>query len=148
MSTSPWLVLPLVLFAGILVAVQSPINAAVGRILSDSLAAAALSFLVGFVALFALSLVVGDAAAWTRLGALSPWHLVGGLCGAFYVWSMLLGVSHLGIVTAMAALILGQSLGALVIDGTGAFGLPLREISPARIGAVALMTGGLVLSWF
>ena len=148
MPASPWLALPLVFAAGIVTALQAPINAAVGRALSGTLAASALSFGVGFLALLILSLLLGDAAAWTRLGTLSPWHLTAGLCGAFYVWSALWGVSQLGVVTTMAALVLGQSVAALLIDTTGAFGLAVREITPARLAAVGLVAGGLILSRF
>jgi bacterial/archaeal transporter family-2 protein len=55
-------------------------------------------------------------------------------------------VHVLGVVTMVAALILGQLLAALALDATGAFGLAVREISPTRVAAVALVAAGLVLS--
>ena len=58
------------------------------------------------------------------------------------IWS----VAILGVVTMIAALILGQLVAALLLDASGAFGLPVKEISLTRIGAVALVAAGLVLS--
>ena len=70
----------------------------------------------------------------------------GGLLGAFYVWSALWSVSRLGVVTMTAGLILGQLLVAMVIDSTGAFGVPVNEISWQRMFAILLVGAGLVMS--
>jgi transporter family-2 protein len=55
-------------------------------------------------------------------------------------------VPHIGVLTAMGGVILGQMLGALVLDNIGAFGLPIHPVSPARIAAVLMIGGGLFLS--
>jgi len=60
----------------------------------------------------------------------------------FSVW----GVSQLGGVTLVAALILGQMSAAMVIDATGALGVAVREVTPTRIAAAILVMAGLVLS--
>lgn len=81
-----------------------------------------------------------------RLATVPLWQWAGGLLGAYYVWSVIWGVPALGVVTAMAALILGQMAGALVLDATGAFGMPVQPVSLTRILAVLMVAGGLVLS--
>ncbi|RGP35233.1 DMT family transporter [Pseudotabrizicola alkalilacus] len=134
-----------ILVGGIAIAVQAPLNGALGRTLGAALPAAAVSFAVGFIALMVLSFAtVGN--PFGRLGAVPLWQWAGGLLGAYYVWSVIWGVPTLGVVTAMAALILGQMAGALMLDAVGAFGVPVQPISLTRILAVVMVAGGLVLS--
>jgi transporter family-2 protein len=141
-----WWAVAAVVLGGVAIAVQAPINAALGRNLGGAVPAAAVSFGVGFLALFAVSLLQGQGASYLKLGHVPGWTLVGGLLGAWYVFSAVWGVSSLGVVTMVAAMILGQMLGALVIDATGALEMPLREITPTRIAAAGLVVAGLLLS--
>ena len=135
----------LIVLGGAAVAVQAPVNGALGRSLQSPLAAAAVSFGVGFACLMALTLV-GSGGALARLGGVPFWQFAGGLLGAFYVWAMVSSISTLGVLTALAALILGQLGAAILIDHFGAFGLAVQPISPRRIAAVALVPAGLFLS--
>lgn len=134
------------LIGGVALAVQAPINAGLGRAIGGTLPAAAVSFGVGCVALTTVALLGGQGAGFLALGRPAPWQLVGGLLGAFYVWAATWGVGHLGAVSVTGAVIGGQMLGALVLDTTGAFGLPVQELTPTRLLAVALVVGGLILS--
>lgn len=144
MTALPYLLL--VLVGGAAFATQAPINAALSRLLGSGVAAAALSFGVGFAALLALTLATGGGGAYAALGGAAPWMLVGGLLGAFTVFSTLTGVPALGVVTTVAALVLGQLLAATLLDRAGAFGLPVHALTPQRLLAVALVAAGLVLS--
>ena len=132
--------------AGIGFAVQAPINAALGRAIGGGLAAAAISFGVGFAALLGLALLFGQGPSLLRAASVPPGLLVGGLFGAAVVWSMLWSVGSIGILTAIAALLLGQLAAALVLDAMGAFAAPVHPITPMRLLAVAMVAGGLVLS--
>ncbi len=134
-----------ILLGGIAIAVQAPLNGALGRTLGAALPAAAVSFAVGFVALLVLSFATVSN-PFGRIPAVPLWQWAGGLLGAYYVWSVIWGVPSLGVVSAMAALILGQMTGALVLDAVGAFGVPVQPISLTRILAVGLVAAGLVLS--
>lgn len=139
--------LPLLAVAlgGIAIAVQAPLNAALARNLGAPLPAAAVSFGVGFVALVALSIATGTA-AYAKVTSVPLWQLAGGFLGAWYVWAVIWGIPTLGALTAIAALILGQMLGALALDAMGAFGLAVQPISWTRIAAAGLVAAGLVLS--
>lgn len=139
--------LALVVAGGVAIAVQAPINGALGRSLSSPVAAAAVSFGVGFVLLAALTLAAGSGAV-ARIGSVPLWQFAGGLLGAFYVWSMASGVGSLGVVTAVAALVFGQLAAALFIDWTGILGIAARPVSFTRLLAVLMVGGGLVLSRF
>ncbi|HMS93664.1 MAG TPA: DMT family transporter [Tabrizicola sp.] len=140
-----WAVLAVVL-GGVAVAVQAPINAALGRELGAMVPAAAVSFGVGFLVLIAASTLLGQSGAFLKLASAPTWTLVGGALGAVYVLSAIWGVGTLGVVTMVAALVFGQMAAAMVIDSTGSLGMELREISPQRIAAAGLVAAGLVLS--
>jgi bacterial/archaeal transporter family-2 protein len=141
-----WLAILAVALGGVAIAVQAPINAALGRELGAPVPAAAVSFGMGFLALMAVSLLQGQGAAYLRLGQAPVWMLAGGFLGAWYVFTSVWGVQSLGVVTLVAALIFGQMAAALVIDATGALGMAVREITPTRIAAAGLVLAGLVLS--
>ena len=140
-----WAVLAVVL-GGVAVAVQAPINAALGRELGAVVPAAAVSFGLGFVVLVAVAAITGQAGAFLKLGAVPGWMLCGGVLGATYVLSATWGVSQLGVVTMVAALVLGQMAAAMVIDATGVLGMAAREVSLQRVMAAGLVAAGLVLS--
>lgn len=135
-----------VILGGVAVAVQAPINAALGRELGAVVPAAAVSFGVGFVVLLILSLLQGVGDSYLKLSEVPLWTLAGGILGACYVFSAIWGVSTLGVVTMVAALALGQMGAAIAIDATGQLGMAVREISPQRIAACGLVMAGLVLS--
>ncbi len=135
-----------VFLGGIAISIQAPINAALGRAAGDSLFATAASFLVGFLAIFALLLLRGKFPQFDTMRQIPLWMWSGGVLGAFYVWAALTSVGRLGVLTLAAALIFGQLIAAMVIDATGAFGLAQRTISWQRVVAMFFVAAGLVLS--
>tara|TARA_R110002049_G_scaffold117332_4_gene270751 strand:- start:11031 stop:11474 length:444 start_codon:yes stop_codon:yes gene_type:complete len=143
---TPLLPLIIVALAGCAVALQTPINAALGRGIGSGVAAAAVSFGVGFLVLMAVLLVLGQSGSLLAIADVRPVLLLGGVLGAFYVWSVLWAIPTLGALTTISALILGQLAAALVIDATGLMGLAVQAVTPARIAAAALVGAGLVLS--
>lgn len=138
--------LTIVVIAGAALATQAPINAALSRSLGSPVGAAAVSFGVGLVVLVGLTLLINGPGTFARLGITPGWQLLGGLLGAFYVSAVLWGVSTLGVLSTMAALILGQMAAALVLDGNGILGLPVQALTPQRIAAAGLVAAGLILS--
>ena len=131
---------------GIALALQAPINGRLSAHAGDSMAATAISFAVGLAILVTLTALRGEIPSLDRLSGIPWWAWTGGALGAFYVWSALWSVGTLGVVTLIAALILGQMAAALLMDAIGAFGLAAREISAQRVAAVALVATGVVLS--
>ena len=57
-------------------------------------------------------------------------------------------VPVLGVLTTTAALILGQMVGAMVLDYIGAFGIAARDLSWTRLTAALLVGAGVILSRF
>ena len=139
----------LAIFAsGVAITVQAPINSRLSTHVGDGMAAAAISFGVGLALLVAVTAFRGAVPSAERLAGVPWWAWTGGIFGAGYVWAALWAVGSLGAVTLAAALILGQMVAALLVDATGAFGLAVREITPQRFAAVALVAAGVVLSRF
>lgn len=141
-----WWIVAAVVLGGTAVALQAPINAALARELGGPVPAAAVSFGVGFLVLLLIALVQGQGGAFLKLPQVPGWMLLGGCLGAWYVLSSVWGVSHLGVLTLVAALILGQMTAAMVIDATGILGVTAREVTPTRIASAVLVMAGLLLS--
>ncbi|HLQ18971.1 MAG TPA: DMT family transporter [Tabrizicola sp.] len=141
-----WLLILAVILGGAAISIQAPINAALGRELGSPVPAAAVSFGVGFLVLVAAALIQGQGASFLKLNQVPAWTLLGGVLGAWYVFTAVWGVSSLGVVTLVAALILGQMAAAMLIDATGALGMYVREITPTRLAAAGLVAAGLLLS--
>lgn len=141
-----WWIVAAVVLGGTAISLQAPINAALAKELGGPVPAAAVSFAVGFAVLLIVALLQGQGGAFLKLPRVPGWMLLGGCLGAWYVFSAVWGVSHLGVVTLVAALILGQMVAALAIDATGAFGVAVREVTPSRIAAAGLVMAGLLLS--
>jgi transporter family-2 protein len=130
-------------FAGMLVAMQPPINSKLGGAVG-TFAAATISFLVGTAVLF----VVAVASGGTHLGGLRGvpwWYFAGGLLGAVFVASALVTVRTLGAGGVVAATIAGQLTGSVVIDHFGLLGLSKHALSPTRVVGIALLAVGVFL---
>ena len=141
-----WWIVAAVVLGGTAISLQAPINAALARELGGPVPAAAVSFGVGFIVLLTIALLQGQGEAFLKLPQVPTWTLVGGCLGAWYVLASIWGVSQLGVLTLIAALILGLMSAAIVIDATGALGVAVREVTPSRIAAAVLVMAGLVLS--
>ena len=141
-----WWIVAAVVLGGTAISLQAPINAALARELGGPVPAAAVSFGIGFIVLLTIALLQGQGEAFLKLPRVPTWTLVGGCLGAWYVLTSIWGVSQLGVLTLIAALILGQMSAAMVIDATGALGVAVREVTPTRIAAAVLVMAGLVLS--
>ena len=146
MSLTYWLALGAVALGGAGIATQAPINATLARSTGDPVAAAAISVGVGFVVVGAIVLLRGTTPGLAALAPLPGWAWTGGALGAIYVWAAAWSVDRIGVVSLVAALVLGQLLAALILDAIGAFGMTVREISWNRVMAVVLVGAGLLLS--
>ncbi|MFK7792102.1 MAG: DMT family transporter [Devosiaceae bacterium] len=141
-----------VVAGGIAIATQAPINATLNRSIADPLLAATISFFVGFVFLLVfwlLSIAIrGQGFIAPDISGLPWWAWIGGTLGTVYVLAALWSVPKIGVVTVVAAVVFGQLVAALIIDANGLFGLEAKAITPARVAAVVMVMGGLLLSKF
>ncbi len=131
----------LVMFlAGMLSALQPPVNAALAR-RANSITATAINFGVGLMVLA----LVGAASGQLKLGGVrgAPWwQLTGGLLGAVFVLSTVLFLPRLGATALIAALMGGQLTGAVLIDRFGVAGLPVVAPTFARMAGIVLLVAG------
>ena len=140
-----WLALIVMVVAGGLVAMQAPINSALGRLVG-SFQAAAWSFTVGLAALLVLAALTGGLGTAGRARELEWYYLVGGgLIGATYVASVLILVRTLGAGGVTAATIAGQLTTAVLLDHFGVLGLERSPLTLTKLLGVALLAGGTFL---
>src|SRR5688572_7901673 len=92
---------------GVLVALQAPINAGLGKA-TGSLPAALVSFLIGTLLLAAIVVLAGQASDLTGAGEVRWYYLLGGALGAAYVTTVLITVTSIGAGGVAAATITGQ----------------------------------------
>lgn len=135
--------LALTVAAGVGLAAQAPINAALGRDIG-SVAAAAVSFTTGTAVLWLGAVLVGGVAG---LGSHPvAWHYVaGGLLGAAYVLTATVTVRALGAAGMITALVAGQVTAAALIDHVGALGVERDPASVSKLAGLVLVATGVAL---
>jgi transporter family-2 protein len=137
------------ILAGVMIAFQAPINAMAGQRLGHVMGGATLSFVVGALALGAISLVAfRDQIAWTELPNLPPLLFIGGLLGAIYIVLSIWLTPKLGVGAVIALGIAGQVLSSLALDHFGMLNLAVREISLGRFAGAVLVVGGALMVRF
>ena len=146
MSANIYLYLLLALAAGTMMPTQAAINNKLAGYVESPISAAFISFLVGTVALFVYMLVTGTpVTGLLNIKEAPPIAWIGGLLGAFFVTSAVILVPRLGVAMTFSLIIAGQMLVTLFLDHFGFLGVPVKEISLARIGGVLLITAGVVI---
>jgi len=132
-------------FAGSMIAFQAPINHKLGSFMGGPLVAAFCSFAVGTVILGLLVVLTGNTPRPEQFTRPEIWMWAGGLLGSIFVFTSITAVPILGSALMLSLFIMGQLMGALIIDKTG-FLLPMQiEIGWERILALFLILGGVVL---
>jgi len=142
------LVWPLLgMLAGAFIAIQAPINAALGKGLGQPVAAAAISFLSGAIILGLVAAIVAQAQGqWPNWRVPAPWlFVIGGLLGGAYVTISVILAPRIGAAALMAFLVAGQLLAGLLLDRIGFLGLALRELSAGRLAGAAMLLAGALL---
>ncbi|MCD9028435.1 DMT family transporter [Luteimonas sp. BDR2-5] len=135
---------------GILAGVSFVMQSAVNTQLRESLAS--LSWAV-FFSYLGGTLVMGLVLAATRTALpaaatlpQTPWIAwTGGLFGVVYVMSLVVLLPRIGSVAALALLVAGQMLAALVFDQFGWFGIAQQAVTPTKVLGALLLVAGVVL---
>lgn len=131
---------------GIVLPLQSGVNAQLRNEVGSPLLAALVSFTVGMVALLALNLAVRTPLpSGATVRALPWWYWIGGLLGATSVFSAILLAPRLGAATLVAAIICGQMVTSLILDHFGWAGYTVQPITLARLLGASLIIGGVIL---
>jgi bacterial/archaeal transporter family-2 protein len=136
----------LALVAGAMMPTQAATNNKMAVVVDSPVLSAFISFFVGTVALFVYLLIsgvsLGNLASVKEAPAIA-W--IGGFLGAFFVTAAVTLVPRLGVAMTFSLIVAGQMLITLVIDHYGLLGVPVKEVSLARLGGILLITAGVVL---
>ena len=126
--------------AGMLAALQPPVNAALAR-RTNSLMATMISFAVGTIALLVVTLARNDLALAGVRGA-PWWQLTGGLLGAAIVFGTVVVLPRLGATGVVASVLAGQLAGGVLIDRFGITGVPVVGLNWSRMAGILLLLAG------
>ncbi|SCS23933.1 Integral membrane protein [Staphylococcus caeli] len=133
--------------------IQTAINSALGQSLQSPIAASLVSFFVGTVVLFMLTLIFNRSLKLTtthaQQGKLKPIYFIGGILGVIFVTTNIILMPHLGAALTTIIVMLGQMLMGSIIDHFGLLGTYVNKITPRKIiGIVAMMIGIILLRLF
>lgn len=139
---------PLALLAGTSIAAQFAVNTQLRGVVGGPVIAAAVSFIIGSVALTIAALVYGrglpDFSTMQFTGA--PWWIwTGGILGAIYVLASVLITPRLGAAPTVAMFLTGQMTASVVIDHFGLLGVQTHEATLPRILGVGFILIGVFL---
>jgi len=136
----------LALTAGMLLPVQTGVNAELRVIVGQPILAAAVQFLVGAAALIVVFIVMRTPMPdLSKLSSAPWWVWVGGLCGANYIVVAILLAPRIGAATLVALTLAGQMVVSLIFDHFGLLGFPTHPINLGRAVGAALFLAGVVL---
>ena len=141
-----WIYLLLALAAGTALPVQAGVNASLAKWTGHTALAALISFGVGSVMLLAYALALRPALPAASHLAQAPWWAwIGGLFGAYFIWTAIVATGRIGPALFFGLVVTGQLVASAVIEHFGWFGIARHPISLPRIGGALLLLGGLAL---
>lgn len=143
---SSWLTLALVVLAGGATALQAPTNARLMAAVGSPVNAAFVSFALGTVALGIAAVVMQARPDGAAMRALPMWAWVGGLYGCIFVIAATWAVPRYGAALTITLMVAGQLVVSLLLDQTGAFGVPKQPVSLGKVAGVVLVFAGVVLA--
>ncbi|MDK2856231.1 MAG: bacterial/archaeal transporter family-2 protein [Bacillota bacterium] len=128
--------------AGLTMAVQGSINAALAKIVGLWEANLIVHVVgTGVVAAVVFLLKQGTSNLARISGA--PWYtLLGGVLSALIIYGVALSIPKLGVAAATTAIIVGQVLTALLIDHLGCFGLDKVPFTWTKLAGLILLAAG------
>ena len=133
--------------AGALIPVMGALNAGLSRALGSAPVAALVLFAVAFCGVAALCLATRQALPTAEAFAAAPARVyLGGLVIAFYVLSVTMLIPVFGVGNTILFAMVAQILMSAAMDTFGLFGAPLRPLTLMRVGGLALMLSGLVIT--
>ncbi|ALM56230.1 DMT family transporter [Staphylococcus equorum] len=133
--------------------IQTAINSALGQQINSSVMASLISFTVGTIVLFILTLIFNRSlklATFTpKEGRLKPIYFIGGILGVIFVTTNIILMPHLGAALTTIIVMLGQMLMGVIIDHFGLLGTYKNKITKRKVfGLIAIMIGIILLRLF
>ncbi|MEG1486331.1 DMT family transporter [Lactococcus sp.] len=134
---------------GAMSAAQQAINGRLGVLLGNTAQAAFVSFLIGFLAIFIVSLFVDR-----RLPKISdlkkakPWNGIGGFLGASFVFATVVAVPQIGAGLTIMMGLIGQILGSMLVQQFGWWRSNKYQIQVWQVIGILVMLAGIVFIKF
>lgn len=138
-----FLCLLFVIVGGAAAAVQSPVNAGLGKRIG-TLEAGFISFLTGVLLLTLLVFIFGKG-SFSQMVHAPKWQFIGGFLGVIAVLAVIVSTPKLGVGVTLTGILLGQVVMGLVIDHFGLFNSQIVPLSPSRIIGVIFIALGVLL---
>lgn len=89
-----------------------------------------------------LMLVIAGNGSFSRLGEVNRVYLLGGVLGTLIIYTVMRGISSLGVALTIAILLITQLVAATVIDTFGLFGsIPIRFDYTKLLGIIIMIVG-------
>lgn len=73
------------------------------------------------------------------------WYTISGMIGMIVITALSFAIPNLGALSVFVIVVLGQIIGAAVIDQIGLFGSPVIPITPLRIVSICIIAIGVAL---
>jgi transporter family-2 protein len=73
------------------------------------------------------------------------WYTISGMIGMIVITALSFAIPNLGALSVFVIVVLGQIIGAAVIDQFGLFGSPVIPVSPLRIVSICIIAVGVAL---
>jgi transporter family-2 protein len=103
-----------------------------------------------FLTLLSLALVWASGAtargSIPAFNSVPKWAWLGGVFAAYYLIAALIALPRLGAASVSSLVIAGQMIAALILDSTGAFGVPHISLTSPRVVGAVLVVVGVVLT--
>lgn len=150
MTATAWFLMPVGFAAGMTVAMQFGVNSQLKTVVGGTVTAAAISFIVGAVALTVAAAVVDRRLpeAGAAFNA-PPWVWIGGLLGAYYVIASIVLTPRLGAATTVGLVLAGQVAASIAIDHFGLLRVSVQEATlPRLLGALLIVVGVVLVQRF
>ncbi len=136
----------IIIVAAFFVALQTPVNSELARVIGSNTWATIISFVVGLVVLLIYALVTQQPLSVKKLSTVPPFLFIGGLLGAIFVLTIVILFPKVGAMNVVILVLIGQTICSLFIDQYGWFNAPISPINLQKIAALILML--VAVLWF
>ena len=129
--------------------IQTTINSTLAQHTHSSIFASLISFSVGTIALFILTLVFNRSlkisSTHKTLGKIKPIYFIGGILGMAFVTSNIILMPFLGAALTTIIAMMGQMIMGIIIDHFGLLGSPKNKITSRKLGGLLCIAIGIIL---
>ena len=134
------------ILAGVAVAFQTGVNSQLRTDTNNPVLTALISFGVGTIALLVLYFTIfRQTPTFPHHYTYEWWKFTGGLLGVLYVTGVVIAAPRIGAANALAFIVGGQFVAAIIIDHFGFMNLPVTPVSWYRISGIVLLLLGVYL---